>query len=345
MEKEKLVSIIIPVYNVKSYLSEALDSVLHQTYQKLEILVIDDGSTDGSGAICDEYQKIDNRIIVVHQENKGLSSARNTGLNMMKGEAVAFLDSDDALQPTYVQTMLDVMNMENADIVICKYTSHDTDGIMRALGNEQRLPLIDKGSYDRKSAFYNLIDGKMNHIVWNKLYRSELWKNVRFPDGRVYEDRTTTFQVLDLCEKMVVIDDPLYLYRVRVKSISNTYSRKNISDKILSRWDFNRYIERHIPDMFTENHLDRDRQLFLDAMILDYIGFSKATKNQEKEFKNDIRNQIIALGKKVNLKQSNLMTRVGYRLIYCAPAVLILTYSLYLRIQKVIHKEKYQYVQ
>lgn len=117
---EPLVSVIVPVFNVKPYLNEALDSVINQTYKNLEIILVDDGSTDGSGEICDEYSAHDKRFVVIHQENKGLSCARNTGLDLMKGELVAFIDSDDAYCPEFIRTMVDAMNHEKADVVMCK---------------------------------------------------------------------------------------------------------------------------------------------------------------------------------------------------------------------------------
>ena len=134
---EGLVSVIIPVYNVRPYLNEALDSVLDQSYENLEIIIIDDGSTDGSSELCDEYGKKDARICVIHQDNRGLSAARNAGLDHMTGDLVAFLDSDDAYDPEYILTMLSAMYPQNAafsepvDVVVCKYTVHYSTGEMK----------------------------------------------------------------------------------------------------------------------------------------------------------------------------------------------------------------------
>ena len=116
-----LVSIIVPVYQVKNYVGECVESLLRQTYTNLEILLVDDGSTDGSGAICDEYARGDNRIRVIHQENQGLSSARNTGLDQAKGEYVAFVDSDDAVRLDYIETLYDLADRYQADIAVCAY--------------------------------------------------------------------------------------------------------------------------------------------------------------------------------------------------------------------------------
>ena len=122
MEIGGLVTIIIPVYNTAPYLLEALDSVIQQDYSNLEIIIIDDGSTDGSEKICDIYAEKDSRIRVIHQENKGLSCARNTGLDIMSGDSVAFLDSDDVLHPTYVKTMVAAMCRKKTDLVVCRYS-------------------------------------------------------------------------------------------------------------------------------------------------------------------------------------------------------------------------------
>ena len=219
MEFGSLVSIIIPVYNVKLYLKEALDSVIHQTYQNLEIIIIDDGSTDGSEKLCDEYTEKDQRIIVIHQENKGLSNARNVGLDLMHGEALAFLDSDDAYSSDYVRVMAEAMIREKADIVICRYTIHNTTDRLSPSGREKKLPRITQGLYDRKQSLCALVDGAINNSVWNKLYRQELWTDIRFPNGRVYEDFDTSYRIFNACKTVYVVDKSQYLYRKRPGSI------------------------------------------------------------------------------------------------------------------------------
>ena len=144
--KVPLVSVIVPVFNVRPYIVEALDSVINQTYSNLEIILIDDGSTDGSGEVCDEYAARDKRIVVIHQKNNGVSSARNAGLDVMHGEAVAFLDPDDAYRSEFISTMVAAMNREKADIVMCKYTNHRTNKKMKSNGREKTYPTI-RGGY------------------------------------------------------------------------------------------------------------------------------------------------------------------------------------------------------
>ena len=180
-EKDMLVSIVIPVYNVRPYLTQALDSVLHQSYKSLEIIIIDDGSTDGSSEICDAYAAKDARVLVVHQTNKGLSAARNAGLDLITADVVAFLDPDDALHESFVEELLSAMIREKADLAICRYTSHRTDGLLNAEGNRKTMPSIASGTYDRIETLRALADNRINVHVWNKLYRGELWKEIRFP--------------------------------------------------------------------------------------------------------------------------------------------------------------------
>lgn len=177
MKKKYCVSVIIPVFNVHPYLIEALDSVRNQTYDNLEIVLIDDGSTDGSEKICDEYAYIDNRIKLIHQHNKGLSAARNVGLEIMTGDAVAFLDPDDKFHPDYINLMLTALQNYNADIVICKAAAKHTLGEMVWDSKEIYSDTPD-GLFDRKSSLQLHADGKINDGVWNKLYRKELWEKI-----------------------------------------------------------------------------------------------------------------------------------------------------------------------
>ena len=137
---EPLVSVIIPIYNVRPYLCEALDSVLRQTYRNLEILIIDDGSDDGSEEICDEYGKKDSRITVIHQKNRGLSAARNVGLNRMRGDYIAFLDPDDAFHPDMIRCLMEALQRNEAEIAVCGiircYTLHRMERKRGSAGGE-----------------------------------------------------------------------------------------------------------------------------------------------------------------------------------------------------------------
>ena len=199
---KNVVSVIIPIYNVRPYLREALESVINQNYRNLEILLIDDGSDDGSERICDEYKKKDERIRLIHQKNKGLSAARNAGLNVATGHIIAFLDPDDAFHPDYIGKMLETMEHEVVDLVVCNFSiCNDSFDFVRR--KEKAFP-IKEGIYDRDNILRALADDMINHAVWNKLYRRELWEKIRFPVGHDYEDLDTTFKVLSLCNSVCV---------------------------------------------------------------------------------------------------------------------------------------------
>ena len=173
-----LISVIIPVFNVEPYLVKALESVTCQTYRDLEIIIIDDGSTDGSGLICDDFANRDERIKVIHQENRGLSNARNAGLEIMKGEAVAFLDPDDSYHPDYIKAMAEAMDRTGAGIIVCRYKVHHEDGPKLHINKDTVWPSAESGLYGRIEALRALADGAINVSVWNKLYGSDLWKEI-----------------------------------------------------------------------------------------------------------------------------------------------------------------------
>ncbi len=208
MDDSVLVSVIIPVYNVLPFLVETLDSVINQTYTNLEIIIIDDGSTDGSGDICDEYAIKDRRIHVIHQKNEGLSVARNKGLEIMSGQAVVFLDSDDAYHPNFIREMISSLLRESVDLVVCKFTTHETTGKMRHNYQDKHYPNAKAGFYDRVSALHLLVDRSINPGVWNKIYKSELWRNIRYPIGKVYKKIEILYRIVNKCNSVFVFVKP-----------------------------------------------------------------------------------------------------------------------------------------
>lgn len=260
-----LVSVIIPVYNVAPYLREALDSVVHQTYSNQEILIVDDGSTDGSGEICEEYRS-DDRVQVIHQENRGLSAARNTGLDRAVGEYIAFLDSDDAWCPDFIEKMLEAIG--NVDIVVCRYEVHQLrlDSMWKKIE-----PTAAKDFYGREEALWALANGTINVSVWNKLYRRDLWKETRFPEGHNYEDIETTYRIFGMCRNICFLDQPLYLHRRRPGSITNTATKKNLEDRKLAYEHLEAFVESNIPEIFSQKHLNKVRQTRLHGWLIFYI--------------------------------------------------------------------------
>ena len=266
-ENPLLVSIIMTVYNVAPYLSEAIESVVKQTYKNLEIIIIDDGSTDESGIICDQYVKTDKRIKVIHQNNQGLSMARNLGLDMITGEVIAFIDPDDLYRTDYVMTMIDIMTSEIVDLVVCKYASFKSTDKVNCNCFDNNMNSYSRIIYNRPKALQALVESKITSHVWNKLYSAKLWKNIRFPKGHVYEDIDTTYQILNLCEMVCVLDCQLYFHRIREGSIVNNVSQKLIEDYLLASSHFDSFIKQNIPELFTVNHLHKRRQRMLHQMV------------------------------------------------------------------------------
>ncbi len=181
---EELISVIIPVYNVENYIEKCIYSVINQSYKNLEIILVDDGSTDKSGVLCDKYEKIDKRIKVIHKENGGLSSARNMGLDCANGEYIMFLDSDDFVETTILQELYSLCYKNNVEISICnyKYINNDKE---EANDKEENAEYI----YDNIEKFHKMFfEGKFFWMAWGKLYKRRVFNNFRFKENQIYED-------------------------------------------------------------------------------------------------------------------------------------------------------------
>lgn len=338
MRDSGLISIIIPVFNVRTYLERALESVIRQTYSHLEIIVIDDGSTDGSGVICDEFARRDDRIKVVHQENRGLSSARNAGLDMMNGEVVAFLDSDDSYHPDYIKAMAEAMDRENADIVVCKYTVQYADKKTRPIMKEAARPSGKAGMYRRNEALRALADGTVNVSVWNKLYRRKLWEVVRFPDGHNFEDLDTMFRIFDRCRTVLVLDQSLYYHLRRPGSITDTVSEENLRDRLLAMWHFEEYISANTPAVFSYEQLKKTRQSTFSRALVNYVRGSWKGEELSSDFLDSMRTQIIEKGREIGLGSMDLRRKAAYLMILKSPVLLKTAYPAYRAVRTLIHE-------
>lgn len=206
-DNEPLISVIIPIYNVEDYVFSCVDSVRRQSYKNLEILLIDDGSTDRSGEICDEISKLDKRVKVFHKENGGLSDARNFGISKARGEILALVDGDDKVESEYIKIMYDKMYETGADVVVCGY--------------DEEAPR-EKNITGRKAALNLLLKQKNYEIVaWNKLYRKKLFDNILYPIHEKHEDSLTTYKILAEADKVAYVPEKLYHYILRDGSIMN----------------------------------------------------------------------------------------------------------------------------
>ena len=265
-----LVSVIIPVYNVKPYLREALDSVVHQTYRNLEIIIIDDGSTDGSGKLCDAYRRTDDRITVIHQKNSGLSAARNTGLDAMHGEIVAFLDSDDAYSLDYFEVMVKALMKQNADIAVCGFYTCYTTQNMQCCPHRKIRYRLENGCCSAAEALRSMADKKLNPAVWNKIYRAKLFDALRFPVEHNYEDVILIPFLLEKAKSVLTVDRPLMYYRKRPDSITVTPSEKNIRDYVHFIHFRADYIARRTPAVFSEKQNLQNMDTSLKSCIVLY---------------------------------------------------------------------------
>lgn len=307
-----VVSVIIPVYNVAPYVREALDSVVDQTYEKLEIIVIDDGSTDGSGEICDEY-KTDPRITVIHQENRGPGSARNTGLDLATGDFIAFLDSDDAYHLSFIQTMLDTILRENCDVVVCTSIYYQPTLEPKEWGTSRSK----EGLYDREQALRGLIYGKFITVVWNKLYRRELWKEIRFSEGHFFEDDEVVYSVFSLINRLYKLNHPLYFYRRRTGSTMHTISRKMAEDRKLAYDHIIAFVKKNSPEVFSETDLYIVLKSRMSTMLKFYVKGAADIRNLRSTCEN------------LDPQKLGLRGKMAYYMIRWSPWLLKVFYPVY----------------
>lgn len=219
-----LVTIIVPVYKVEPYLPRCLDSIIHQTYQQLEIIVVDDGSPDNCGRICDEYANIDPRIKVFHTENHGLSAARNYALARANGKYIGFVDSDDWVEPDMYIELVGEIEKSKADIVNC--------GVFYESSKQTKIgSVIDKKCDNNLDLLKTLIIGNISNGVWNKLYKKSCFTGITFPEGHVFEELTTVYKIFANASTATFIPKPFYHYlQQRKGSITATFSADNLRD-------------------------------------------------------------------------------------------------------------------
>lgn len=219
-----MISVIVPVYKVEKYFSKCIESILDQTHRDFELILVDDGSPDNCGKMCDEYAQRDDRITVIHKENGGLSSARNAGLEYAfngKSEYVTFIDSDDRIHPRFLELMLKAICENNAKISVC--TFDHTDDILSfdfSPCENTTSELLTPGELFLNHTWdYN--------YAWGKLYRKDLFFDIRFPEGKNFEDVFTTYKALYKCESLAYLSEPLYCYFKNEEGITHSLWNKS----------------------------------------------------------------------------------------------------------------------
>lgn len=274
IDKIDLISVIVPIYKVENYLEKCIISILNQTYSRLEIILVDDGSPDKCGIICDEFKEKDSRIKVIHKENGGLSDARNVGIQNSTGKYITFIDSDDYVEKEYIDLLYTTLISNNADIsiashrVLYKKKSIDKSTGDKFCGNSEMI--LEKILYD---------DG-VDLSAWGKLYKTKLFNQIKFPKGRLFEDSATTYQLIDLSEKIAVYSKPVYNYVMRDDSISrNQFSKKKL-DLITSTEEMTDFIQKKYPEL--EKACNR-RLMYAYLSTLTQLSKSKKPDKEIKE--------------------------------------------------------------
>lgn len=271
-----LISIIIPVYKVEEYLEKCIESVLKQTYTNLQIILVDDGSPDNCGKICDEYAKKDPRIEVIHKVNGGLSDARNVGIAKAKGKYIGFVDSDDYIKEDMYEILINVIKEYDADVSICNL--YDViDGKEYIRNNENGIQ-----EYSRLEILKEvLLDKNIQSYAWNKLYKKELFDEIKYPIGKKYEDIGTTFYVFEKCNKIVVTSKPEYYYLKRSDSLVNNVTESTVldyTDIIIQRY---LYTQKNIEKLRKYNNYYLAKTLITAHNDIELLG-SISEKMQEK---------------------------------------------------------------
>ena len=296
--KNDTISIVVPIYNVENYLEECIDSLISQTYSNLEILLIDDGSTDNSGKIADDYMKKDERIKVFHKKNGGLSDARNYGIIRAKGKYICFIDSDDYVNKHFVSKLYQLITKENSIVSVIGYQKFTNESEITDYAQEEKNITV----FTKEDGLNQLFktDGFGNY-AWNKLYLKELFDDVKYPINKKMEDLGTTYKILMKCDKIPYQPSQYYYYYQREGSILHTFDKKLYLDKL------EQALERHSDIKIAfPNNIDND--IYIVNVILEcmpYIYEKRELLNKSKNIlKKTLNKQIqsrLSFNKKIKL--------------------------------------------
>lgn len=274
-----MISVIIPIYKVEPYLRRCVDSVIKQTYKDLEIILVDDGSPDGCPKICDEYAKTDPRIKVIHKENGGLSSARNAGLDIISGEYVSFVDSDDYIHPKMIEILYNEMIKSRTLASSVEYKRIYTTDVCSIFQNPEDYCIFTTDEEYINDNYFEVIF----NVIWGKLYDSSVWNNLRFPEGMIYEDEYLKPALMDRINfKYAFIKKPLYYYYNNPNGESKSLFSEKRLDKIKAIFQCLIYYKQH------KNHImcKKLRKYFVGYFFTymyraENCGYTKSAKFKE----------------------------------------------------------------
>ena len=308
---QRKVSVIVPIYNVEPYLKKCVDSIINQSYTNLEIILVDDGSTDSSGLLCEELAKNDDRITVVHKNNGGLSDARNAGLDISTGDYIGFVDSDDYIDSDFFEILVKNIEEYNADVSCCRYTNVWENGRKEPIGNDDSLSV-----YEGKVALKEYLYAKtMDPFVWNKLFKASIIENHRFIKGIQGEDNPFCIELFKKTDKVVLAGKSKYNYlQERTGAITNSNINQKGIDSVFY-WDkVRRDCHTNIPEL--EKYALRRQVLFYIGLFNDIYNsqeFKKCTEEVRMFIKihlNEIRNNDVC--EKIIKTASSMIARTPH---------------------------------
>lgn len=237
------ISIIVPVYKVEAYLNKCIDSILNQTFEDFELILVNDGSPDKCGEICEDYAKKDSRIRVFHKENGGQATARNFGIDIARGEYIGFVDSDDYIEPEMYEVLYNMCINDNCDMVNCSSKIYFNNKI-KVNGNGEKV------IHSKKEAMRVVIEGLLyDECLWSKLIKKSVLKDLRMPVGIVYEDTAFVYKIVDKCERIGYIGVPMYNYIKREDSTMDRAVKEVKTDAILVYKEMYEFVKNKYPDV------------------------------------------------------------------------------------------------
>lgn len=279
MSVEPLISVIVPIYNVEKYLDRCIESIVNQTYKNLEIILVDDGSTDSSSAKCDEWAEKDNRIIVIHKANGGQAEARNYGIETATGDYIGFVDSDDIISNNMYFEMADIATNTGADMVACNHISFDENNLPDFKNPGRNPELLE---FNKEDAVKDIIlEAHLRSTVWNLLVKTEIAKTVMFDVGKIHEDILWPFRAILKCKKIVYTSNQFYGYFQRAGSTMNN----GFSEKRFDALDALEVRAKLVNDCFPDIY-GLAEKAYMDACMYQYQYLSRQKKSKEfNEFK------------------------------------------------------------
>lgn len=291
MMKEKLISIIVPIYNTEKYLKKCLDSIINQTYQNLEIILINDGSTDKSYDICKEYKDKDNRIVLINKKNNtGQADARNRGLKIAKGDYIGFVDSDDYIESNMFEKLMNAMYKYKAEISMCNMYVVEKGEIV----DTNTIPKTIYGKLDYKSALIELMkDRNVGNYMWIKLFDKKLFEGIRFPKGKIFEDIDVVYKLFEKANNIAYIEDCMYYYVQREGSTLNSLSEKAVLDFVDILFKRYYYIKRKHADLQLYNVYSIVNTVTRVSRWAIRGNFLDLYNNEIKEYQNILKKELV----------------------------------------------------